>query len=1025
MKTPYLIILLSGFWLLNTQGQAVPSSIAAATGPTGTLPDTPYAVVDRGANSRVWQRTTYETTPDGKQIPRTHQYTELATGLHYQKKGQWVESKEEIEILPNGTAAAVQGQHQAYFPGNIYQGVIELVTPDGKHLRSRPLGLSYDDGSHTVLIAELKDSVGQLVGPNQVIYPDAFTDFKADLRYTYTKAGFEQDIILREQPLTPESYGLNPTTARLEVLTEFFNPPQPTMTTARLPQQAGIALNDENLDFGAMKMILGRAFLLGSDAHEGGVLVSKSWLKLEGRQFLVEEVPVDALADELAQLPVPQTASTKPKVNSTLQVASAKRLLPAPRLTKTSPGGQFRQVAQAATPARGLVLDYVTLNSNTNNFTFQGDTTYYISGAVNLAGNITFEGGAVLKYTNNAALNVSYPAQINCLATSYRPVIFTAKDDNSVGDTINGSTGTPTNYYANPAISYTGSSSMNSYMTLSHFRIAYASQAVSANGVSITITLADGQIINCANGFYTPGQAEVYLNNLLFANFTTALSLNFANVHVQNVTFAGKIPGPGGVSFLVVENGYRGSVTLNCVNCILANIVSLSGGPPLYPNSLGGSNNGFYNSPLFGTATNVSSVYPFQSVGAGNYYLTNGCNFFNQGTTNIDSALLAALHQKTTYPPIVCSNITISVTTNFSPQAQRDTNALPDLGYHYNPIDYIADSLTITNAALTVTNGAVIANYNRSGIQLQTGSSMVSMGSPLVPNRFVRYQSVQEQSIVLGGTNLTSALSVNPNHPGSTGPTATFRFTQFACPAAGGSHLFDAGSTNYNSLLVQDCEFWGGQNNFTGATNTTATLKNNLFYRSVITAAATNLSSTLCLTNNLFFGAAVKILQPTNTVWCAFNNDFDTCTITNSTLTNGYNAYLNCSGRLQPTNTHDVVSSSGLAYQTGSLGSFYQPSGSPLINWGSTTADQVGLYHFTTQTNQMKETNSVVDIGYHYVAVDGYGNPLDTDGDGMPDYLEDSNGNDIYDTGDLGNWLISPFNGLTIGSGLSVFTPLK
>ena len=137
--------------------------------------------------------------------------------------------------MSNGTAAATQGQHQAYFPGDIYQGEIRLVTPDGKTLRSRPLGLSYFDGNNSVLIAELKDSTGWLVGSNQIIYPDAFTDFKADLRYTYTKAGFEQDIILREQPPSPKSFGLDPETTRLQVLTEFFNPPQPAVTTTTVP----------------------------------------------------------------------------------------------------------------------------------------------------------------------------------------------------------------------------------------------------------------------------------------------------------------------------------------------------------------------------------------------------------------------------------------------------------------------------------------------------------------------------------------------------------------------------------------------------------------------------------------------------------------------------------------------------------------------------------------------------------------------------------------------------------------------
>ena len=39
-----------------------------------------------------------------------------------------------------------------------------------------------------------------------------------------------------------------------------------------------------------------------------------------------------------------------------------------------------------------------------------------------------------------------------------------------------------------------------------------------------------------------------------------------------------------------------------------------------------------------------------------------------------------------------------------------------------------------------------------------------------------------------------------------------------------------------------------------------------------------------------------------------------------------------------------------------------------------------------------KETTSTVDIGFHYVATDSSGIPLDYDGDGLPDYYEDQNG---------------------------------
>ncbi|MEI2722238.1 MAG: family 78 glycoside hydrolase catalytic domain [Verrucomicrobiota bacterium] len=58
----------------------------------------------------------------------------------------------------------------------------------------------------------------------------------------------------------------------------------------------------------------------------------------------------------------------------------------------------------------------------------------------------------------------------------------------------------------------------------------------------------------------------------------------------------------------------------------------------------------------------------------------------------------------------------------------------------------------------------------------------------------------------------------------------------------------------------------------------------------------------------------------------------------------------------------------------------------------------MGLYHFTTVTNQVKETNSTVDIGYHYVALDTNNVPVDTDTGGVADYLEDANGNGTVNT---------------------------
>ncbi len=143
----------------------------------------------------------------------------------------------------------------------------------------------------------------------------------------------------------------------------------------------------------------------------------------------------------------------------------------------------------------------------------------------------------------------------------------------------------------------------------------------------------------------------------------------------------------------------------------------------------------------------------------------------------------------------------------------------------------------------------------------------------------------------------------------------------------------------------------------------------------------------------------------------------------NATCTNDYNAYITSTNRLNPNGANDYVLSTPLVYQTGPLGTFYQTNTSPLLDVGSTTADFAGLFHYTTQISEYTEDYSQVDIGYHYVAVDGNGNPIDSDYDGIPDYLEDANGNGLIDSGetnwqynhDLGLkvWFTHPRNGAT------------
>ena len=287
MKIPIIAIVLLTIGSTGLRAQTPPTATTQGNVPAPT----DYQIVQQDGNSRVWQREIYEQEPNGQIVARPHKFTELATGLNYKdpSTGQWQPSKEEIDIQPDGTMCATQGQHQVYLPSDIYNGQIELVTPSGVHLKSQPAALSYDDGANTVLIGVLTNSIGQLVSSNQVIYTNAFAGLDADILYSYTRSGLEQDIVIRSQPPTPASLDLNPDTTRLQVLTEFFDPPQPRQTTRTLPAQAGLALTDDTLDFGTMQMVPGKAFKLGEDSSSARV--GKSWVTLtEGVSKIVASV---------------------------------------------------------------------------------------------------------------------------------------------------------------------------------------------------------------------------------------------------------------------------------------------------------------------------------------------------------------------------------------------------------------------------------------------------------------------------------------------------------------------------------------------------------------------------------------------------------------------------------------------------------------------------------------------------------------------------------------------------------------
>jgi RHS repeat-associated protein len=988
MKTTSIVVGMFLSSLTNLLGQSpanVTTSVTQATQISILPSPTAYSIVANDANSRVWQRAVYSQSPKGGTITNLQSYTELASGLNHLVNGQWVESSEQIDILPNGTAAATNGQHQAYFPGDIFEGQIQVVTPDGLQLYSQPLALTYSDGINTVVIASLTNSTGVVVGVNQVVYANAFSGISADVRYTYTKAGFEQDVILHQQPPTPESYGLNADTARLQMMTEFFNPPQPSIKTCTLQPQAGLSLPDQKLGFGKMQMVPGRAFLLGQKATKPRIQVSKSWVQVQGRNILVEQVPVNAVADGLAALPLIANNSV---FHQKGLMASRELKLPPQRLPKSNLSKHIT-LARNSTPDKGFVLDYQTVGYMVTNFTFQGDTTYYISTAAYLYDKTTIEGGTVVKFGTYGTITFDGSGTLNCETAPYRPGIFTSFNNNAVGGTIPGSNGNPSGSTDGGEINIEIPTA-----TVHDVYFSFMGTGLNIDGAGTSLDYWNCQFFQ-VDQINTISLQHLGLHNVLVTQWPGsdgAICVGGGNLVCENVTVNNSSP------FI-----YGSGTTIGLTNCIVTSSTLINdwGGNTLQTNSV--------------VVLSSPSTPVYQTTGGGSYYLTNGSSYRSYGTTNINPTLLAELRQKTTYPPAhIYTNI--SVTNVVWTQAvQRDTNSNPDLGYHYDPIDYAVSGVTVKGTCI-LTNGVAVGVFDSAGYGLymmDSGATLIINGSAQQHNQICTYQSVQESFTKWGSTSLTSMSLIGISGNFTTN-TLKARFTDFnglnGYASTGASPNGTIVFADVALLDMRDCRVGPGMFYWyvLNTASYTNQCVNNLFERATFTYDEFDGSSPTIFFNNTVRNGGVQFPNYANDYpWVVRDNLFDNDAF-GSGVTSDHNAYLG-TNVISGSGGNDV-SLTNFSYASGPLGPRYVGVALPtLFNAGSRDATNAGLYHYTISTNlvnnlEIKETNSWVDIGFHYVATDNNGNPFDTDGDSIPDYMEDANGNGIYDAGDLSNW---------------------
>lgn len=971
MNSRYLGILL--FVVISSFAQDLPIA--------PSLPQVQWETVRSDSHSTDWVQRNERGDIAGR-------YTEVRSGLNRQGTNGWVRATDEIEIEETG-AVARKTRFNAKFSGMSQSnlGAFSVGLPENSGMfRGQCLGIAYRDltTGDSVFIGEVRNVQGFLVGNNEILYPDCFTGIKADIRFRVTVGSFAQDVILREQPPSPESFGMNAASTRLEVWTKIFEAPNAQTAQFQVQTEGGAVVNDCSIDFGRMRIGSGKAFPVDNPQNTPigrEISVQKQYQTVNGEQFLIESVRVPEFSAEVSNLPEAEEASIDRDSLKRAFAARSKGDLKPVSLTSNrgapeSRRGPIRVLAFADLPSsKGYLLDFELVQS-VNNMTFRSGVTYKVSGPVSLTGSTVFEGGAVIKYVANSSSKITVESGgVTFQTNMYKPVIMCAFDDHSAGEKL--SSETRSGYYADIALKFSPSSTATFGM-FTELRISDAKQGIYVSGVANNAQniLRNVQFVHCQEAVKVDLGGLLAVQNVLIhgkpsgaGDTTTAFVVNSGTVSAEHLT----------VNEAAVLFNTTGTVSLSVVNSVLVNIGNLG--------------TSFTGAPNY---VNSSSVGIFQELYQGKHYLSDTSPAKDAGTLSVSADVLSTVRARTTMPPILLTgNNTASI--RLVPRSIQDSG-MPNLGFHYAPVDYLADVYVTTNADVVLTDGVVVALGPGYGFFLADNCRFISEGKPTRYNQLLDYTHVQEQPVWLD-PNPYSGASVIPYHY-SAGKTssAVIRFTEFLA-SRDRYHVYEGGSFQFSSLSVKDSMFLRGilYLNPPNDTSATALVQNNVFERGNLFAQGSNPWS---FYNNLVKDGGIVFDNFVANRFTVKDNAFDNVqwSINIEAVVNGNNAYINTPNRIQPASTSDVVLSSFIYASTGPLnGRFYHAS-TALENLGSRLASDAGLTHYTTSSSVGTKDGGQVDIGFHYVGVDSTQQPNDFDGDGLWDIAEDLNGN-----GDSGN----------------------
>jgi hypothetical protein len=244
-------------------------------------------------------------------------------------------------------------------------------------------------------------------------------------------------------------------------------------------------------------------------------------MHLDGRTFLIEELPLIDLVQELNLLPTPANSFTS--INTKTRIASNQLRMPSSHeiIHDTKPI-QIASVDLIKQP--GVVLDYNEINYDQTDYTFASGVTYYVTGWLNMYGTTTFEKGAVLKF-NGGTLNIDESGTIVCPASGEAPVCFTSVNDDSVGEVIPGSSGVPSYFDTGLFLNINAS-----VATIRNLRFYYGNVAIQT---SYDLDIWHCQFVSLD---FAVQADNVGLHNVLIANMDDNVIYLSGNLIAENIT---------------------------------------------------------------------------------------------------------------------------------------------------------------------------------------------------------------------------------------------------------------------------------------------------------------------------------------------------------------------------------------------------------------------------------------------------------------------------------------------------------